>query len=48
MLPGYHTQNFVSEIFRLTDTNFKKVPQNFAWIQKYNDSIKGDIGGREG
>ena len=42
MLPGYHTQNFVSEIFRLTDSNLKKMqPKNYAWIEKYTDQIKG-------
>lgn len=40
MLPGYHTQNFVSEIFRLTDLGSSSGPKDakaseFAWSNKY-------------
>ena len=49
MLPGYHTQNFVSEIFRLTDATAasakKGQNKSFAWIEKYTDSIKGNTVG---
>lgn len=45
MLPGYHTQNFVGEIYRLTDvtsTQAKKgtTLKSFAWLDKYHESIK--------
>jgi len=40
MLPGYHTQNFVSEMYRLTDNVSKKpvdsLASNFAWLDKFN------------
>jgi len=38
MTPGYHTQNFVSEMYRVTDsvtTNGQTAPTNFSWLDKY-------------
>jgi hypothetical protein len=45
MLPGYHTQNFVSELFRLQDSGSAKdfVP-DFSWIKKYEaKTIPGKV-----
>ena len=42
MLPGYHTQNFVSEIYRLTENVSKQSPETnstaFDWLDKYKSS----------
>ena len=43
MLPGYHTQNFVSEIYRLTENVSKQIETNsgsraFDWLDKYKSS----------
>ena len=42
MLPGYHTQNFVSEIYRLIENVSKQSPENsptaFDWLDKYKSS----------
>ena len=45
MLPGYHTQNFVSELFRLTDISSSQAvkissqtPADFSWIDKYKST----------
>lgn len=38
MTPGYHTQNFVSEMYRVTDsvtTNAQTAATNFSWLDKY-------------
>ena len=37
MTPGFHTQNFVGEIFTLTNSGEEKnrSHQNFDWLQKY-------------
>ena len=39
MLPGYHTQNLVSEIYRLTE-NLSSQPEStgFQWLDKYKSS----------
>ena len=44
MLPGYHTQNLVSEIFRLTDGNSKVSvdANNFSWLEKYQQAKAGE------
>ena len=44
MLPGYHTQNFVSELYRVTDGLSSKIPtsnSSFSWLEKYKSS--GDL-----
>ena len=43
MLPGYHTQNLVSEIYRLTENLSKQGetrPTAFDWLDKYKSSGK--------
>ena len=44
MLPGYHTQNLVSEIYRLTENVSKQGeetrPAAFDWLDKYKSSGK--------
>ena len=37
MLPGYHTQNFVSEIYRLTEnlSSQSEYSTGFLWLDKY-------------
>ena len=43
MLPGYHTQNLVSEIYRLTENISKQAetrPTAFDWLEKYKSSGK--------
>ena len=34
MLPGYHTQNFVAEVFRLTESVFSE-DKCFKWLDTY-------------
>ena len=36
MTPGFHTQNFVSEILDLTEKKDKNQQQNFDWLEKYS------------
>jgi len=40
MLPGYHTQNFVSELYRLTENLSKQgeSASNFSWVTKYKSA----------
>ena len=44
MLPGYHTQNLVSEIYRLTENVSKQGedarPTAFDWLDKYKSGGK--------
>lgn len=35
MMPGYHTQNFVGEIFKQTSEASKLTETDFAWAAKY-------------
>ncbi len=35
MLPGFHTQNLVAEIFRLKDAAEKAGEMDFSWTKKY-------------
>ena len=44
MLPGYHTQNFVSEMYRLTENSLQQ-DSEFSWLAKYPSS---DTGGEVG
>ena len=46
MIPGYHTQNLVSELYRITETVSKQIPTSssgFAWLSKYKSTGKSDI-----
>ena len=44
MLPGYHTQNFVSEIFRQTESNGKQTePRDFSWTTQYLPQSSGKL-----
>jgi len=49
MLPGYHTQNFVSELYRVTDGLASKIPTSnsaFSWLEKYKSSdtpVSGEV-----
>jgi len=36
MLPGYHTQNFVSEMYRLIEGLKETDTSSFTWLSKYN------------
>ncbi len=37
MVPGYHTQNLVEEIFRLAESKSKGVTdKTFEWLEKYS------------
>ena len=40
MIPGYHTQNLVSELYRITDHGTRIIgsSQGFAWLSKYKSS----------
>ena len=44
MLPGYQTQNFVSEMYRLTENSLQQ-DSEFSWLAKYPSS---DTGGEVG
>jgi hypothetical protein len=41
MVPGFHTQNLVSEIFRLTDAKVG-LEKDFSWLEKYTTSSRGN------
>lgn len=44
MTPGFHTQNLVSEIFRLTEADEKSMSgKNFDWLEKYAPSKSGEF-----
>ena len=46
MIPGYHTQNLVSELYRITETVSKQIPTSnsgFAWLSKYKSSGRNHI-----
>lgn len=40
MIPGYHTQNLVSELYRITDHKSRIIgsTSGFAWLSKYKSS----------
>ena len=43
MLPGYHTQNFVSEIYRLRESaDPEALDAQFDWIKPYLSSAPGE------
>ena len=46
MIPGYHTQNLVSELYRITETVSKQISTSnsgFAWLSKYKSSGRKSI-----
>jgi len=42
MLPGYHTQNFVSEMYRITE-NISNQDSDFSWLSKYTSRLSLDM-----
>jgi len=42
MLPGYHTQNFVSELYRLTEQVGREGDSRFTWLTKYKSTNTAD------
>jgi len=45
MIAGFHTQTFISEIFKLTDTivTRKASPKTFLWLDKYKKLSSGTL-----
>ena len=48
MVPGFHTQKIVEEIFRLSENTSKSAPSSdntrFDWLEKYINSDAGKYG----
>ena len=47
MVPGFHTQKIVEEIFRLSENTSKSAPSSdntrFDWLEKYINSDTGKV-----
>ena len=43
MLPGYHTQNFVAELYRLQESTTSAGKSDFSWTHKYLKAAQGEL-----
>jgi len=44
MLPGYHTQNFVSEMYRVTESAGRvEAGPGWGWVSKYTQATPGTV-----